>query len=386
MGNRRKVFVVLGGCGAMGRVAVRDLFTYARGSGIVIADFDEAGARAYAASFRSPRVTACFADASMPAALSRVLRGCAVVVNCTQHDFNISVMRAALVAHCHYLDLGGLFTWTRRQLKLDAAFRRAGLVAIVGVGGSPGITNVLARMAADRLQRVDAIRVRSCWHDPAARPAEFSFAFSPQTVMEELTLPAFAYRNNRLVRIPARTRWERRTFPAPFGRVWCLATRHSEVATLRDSYRAKGCKACDFMLGYDRAFVREFERRLAAGWTLQDFKPLTASRTRPSDVELLRVEVEGRRRLADKGRTIVVADCVARARRAWRASSGDIDTGCPPSIVAQMMAGGSIAQPGVWPPELIIPVGPFVRELRRRGMRVSVARPTSRRGRRSLAQ
>lgn len=362
-------YVVLGGCGAMGRVAVRDLLTHAHGSRILVADYNEAGARAYARSLRSVRVSACFADAARPAALARVLRGCAVVLNCTQHDFNLSVMKAALAAGCHYLDLGGLFTWTRRQLKLDEAFRRAGRVAVLGMGGSPGITNVLARMAADRLARVDDIRVRSCWHDPAARPADFSFAFSPQTVMEELTLPAFAYRRNRLERIPPRTRWEQRVFPEPFGAVWCLATRHSEVATLRDSFRAKGCRACDFMLGYDRAFVREFERRLAAGWTLEDFKPLVASRARPRDVELLRVEVAGRGR---GGRRMVTADCVARARPSWRASSGDIDTGCPPSIVAQMIASGLINEPGVHAPENIIPVAPFVRELRRRGMRVSV--------------
>jgi len=187
--------------------------------------------------------------------------------------------------------------------------------------------------------------------------------------MEELTLPAFAYRNNRLVRIPPRTRWEQRAFPNPFGRVWCLATRHSEVATLRDSFRAKGCRGCDFMLGYDRAFVREFERRLAAGWTLADFKPLVASRRTPRDVELLRVEVVGR--AGGRERTIV-ADCVARAKPSWHASSGDIDTGCPPSIVAQMIASGLISEPGVHAPENVIPIAPFVRELRRRGMRVTV--------------
>lgn len=369
------VYVVLGGCGAMGRVAVRDLFTYDRRARIRIADYHAEGARAYAKTFRSGRVTAEWADASDRRDLARRLRGCSVVVNCTQHDFNLSVMRAALAARCHYVDLGGLFTWTRRQLKLDQAFRRAGLVAVVGMGGSPGVTNVLARIAADRLDRVAAVRVRSCWHDPAARPGDFTFAFSPQTVMEELTLDAFAYRRNRLVRIPPRAAWERRSFPAPFGRVWCLATRHSEVATLRDSFRDKGCHSCDFLLGYDRAFVREFERRLRAGWTLRDFKPLVASRAHPRDRELLRVEVEGRssrRRGGPPVPTVVTVDCFARAKPAWNASAGDVDTGCPPSIVAQMIASGRIAGAGVHAPENLVPAEAFVRELRRRGMRVAV--------------
>lgn len=362
-------FVVLGGCGAMGRVAVRDLFVFDRRCRIRIADFNAAGARAYARSFRSARVTGCFADASKPAALARILRGCDVVLNCTQHDFNLRVMRAALRAGCHYLDLGGLFTWTRRQLKLNRAFRRKGLVAVIGMGGSPGITNVLARLGGERMDRVVDIRVRSAWHDPTARPTDFYFAFSPQTVMEELTLPAFAFERGRTRRIASRSRWEQHVFPRPFGKVWCLATRHSEVATLPDSFRDRGCRFCDFKLGYDRAFVREFERRLAAGWTLKDFKPLLAPRTRPRDVEILRVDLQGR----SEGKAIrVTVDCVARAKPSWKASAGDIDTGCPPAIVARMMADGVAGTPGVHAPENVVPVAPFLAELRKRGMRVTV--------------
>lgn len=361
-----RAYFVLGGCGAMGRIAVRDLFATDRAARITIGDIDGSRARRDARRYRSARVRGLKADASDPSELSKLLRGHDVVVNCTQHHFNLHVMQAALAAGCHYLDLGGLFTWTRRQLNLNAKFKRAGRIAILGIGGSPGITNILARWAAERITHVRAIRVRSCWHDPAAKPGDFAFAFSPQTIIEELTLPAFAWRSGRFVRIPPRSAWERRLFPKPFGVVECLATRHSEVATLPDSFRARGVRVVDFMLGYDRAFVREFERRWNAGWRLPEFKPLVAPRTRPRDLELLRVEIEG-------DGVIVTADCVARARPAWRASAGDIDTGCPPSIVAQMIARGEIAEPGVHPPERAIPVAPFLRELRRRRMRVAIS-------------
>lgn len=368
-----RAYFVLGGCGAMGRIAVRDLFATDRAARITIGDLDGARARRDARRYRSARVRGLASDASAEADVARQLRGHDVVVNCTQHHFNLHVMRAALTAGCHYVDLGGLYTWTRRQLNLHAKFKRAGLVAVLGMGGSPGITNVLARWAGERLDRVRAVRVRSCWHDPEAKPNDFAFAFSPQTVIEELTLPAFAWRAGRIVRIPPRSKWERRAFPKPFGTVWCLATRHSEVATLPDFFRARGVRAVDFMLGYDRAFVREFERRWKAGWRLPEFKPLVAPREHPRDWELLRVEVEG-------DAVIVTADCIARAKSAWRASAGDIDTGCPPSIVAQMIARGEIAEPGVHPPERVVPVAPFLRALRRRGMRTVIStRPTTRR-------
>ncbi len=365
----KRTYFVLGGCGAMGRIAARDLFATDRAAQITIGDIDGARAERDAHSYRSARVRGLAADASEPSALADLLRGHNVVVNCTQHHFNLLVMQAALAAGCHYLDLGGLYTWTRRQLKLHSQFKRAGLTAILGMGGSPGITNVLARWAAEKLITVRAVRVRSCWHDPDAKPGDFAFAFSPQTVVEELTLPAFAWRNGRAARIPPRAKWERRDFPKPFGTVWCLATRHSEVATLPDFFRDRGVRNVDFMLGYDRAFVREFERRWKAGWRLPEFKPLVAPRERPRDRELLRVEVEG-------AGVIVTADCIARAKPAWHASAGDIDTGCPPSIVAQMIARGDIREPGVHPPERVVPVAPFLRELRRRDMRIcSTRRP-----------
>ena len=122
-------FVVLGGAGTIGRVVVRDLFTSHRANRILIADYNAAAARAQARRYRSPRVSAGFAAAQRTAALVRLLRGHAVVINCTQHDFNLDVMRAALRARVHYLDLGGLFHWTRRQLRLHRAFERAGLTA-----------------------------------------------------------------------------------------------------------------------------------------------------------------------------------------------------------------------------------------------------------------
>src|SRR5258708_35184155 len=99
--NSKRNFVVLGGVGAIGRVVVRDLFESRPRNHILIADYNEAGALQYARSFGSRRVSAVFADASKPVQLRKILRGHAVVINCTQHDYNLHVMRAALAAEVH---------------------------------------------------------------------------------------------------------------------------------------------------------------------------------------------------------------------------------------------------------------------------------------------
>src|SRR6266850_2156642 len=133
-------FVVLGGAGAIGRIIVRDLFESNPKNYILIADFEDDNARSLAKSYRSRRVTHASADARYPSRLASVLRDQSVVINCTRHQFNLNVMEAALKARVHYLDLGGLFIWTRRQLRLHRAFAEEGLIAILGMGCAPGLT------------------------------------------------------------------------------------------------------------------------------------------------------------------------------------------------------------------------------------------------------
>jgi saccharopine dehydrogenase-like NADP-dependent oxidoreductase len=369
MANRS--FLVLGGVGAIGRVAVRDLFTSHSENRILIADFNEQEARRYAKSFGSRRVTACFADARKSRVLAPALRGCSVVLNCTQHDFNLRVMRTALAARVHYVDLGGLFHWTRRQLKLSDSFKKAQLIAILGAGCAPGITNIMARYAADLLSSVGPIRIRVGNVDKNAGIEDFYFSYSPQTVVEELTLNPWIFRNGTFLQVSPRSGWELISFPSPVGKQWVVRTRHSEIATLPITFRKSGLRHCDFKVGFDRRFVRELLRRLRSGWTVQDFGNLAAPRARPNDYEVARVIVSGRRR-DSSGLTAITIDCSAAAKPKWRASAGDIDTGCPLSIVAQMIASGIISQRGVLPPEAAVPVNLFFKELKKRGLTITV--------------
>jgi saccharopine dehydrogenase (NAD+, L-lysine-forming) len=257
-------------------------------------------------------------------------------------------MRAALRARVHYIDLGGLFYWTRRQLRLHRQYQRAGLTAILGMGCSPGITNVMARAAVERLGGAKSVKIRVGSKD--FNPT-LGFPYSAQTILEELTLTPWIVQNGKFREVKPLTGWERVRFPKPVGLLWVVRTRHSEVATLRVTFKLRHC---DFKVGFDREFVR----KVLAG----EIPNRPASRGRPDDYEIARVIVN------DK----LIYDCHGRANRRWHASAGDIDTGCPASIVAQMVATGVIAQRGVLPPEVAVPVEPFFKELRKRGMKIEV--------------
>jgi len=354
-------FVVLGGAGAIGRIVVRDLFESSRKNVVLVADYDARAASKLALTYGSRRVAHACVDARETSRVASLLSGYSVVINCTHHRLNLQVMQAALEARVHYLDLGGLFTWTRRQLRLKPRFAESGLTAILGMGCAPGLTNVMAAHAASQLDRVHSIRIRVGGIDFNASDGDFTFPYSAETIIEELTLPAWKWSRGRFVQRPPRSGWESIDFGSPVGHMWVVTTRHSEIATLPLRLQDKGLRYADFKVGFDRLFVREVMKRLRAGWKVRDFQALPAPRSAPNDYEVTRVIVRG-------DRHEILMDCLTGSNNKWHASAGDIDTACPASIVAQMIAAGRIRKPGVWAPEDLVPADLLFQECRKREM------------------
>src|SRR5262245_32367436 len=196
----RAPLVAVLGAGAMGRAVVYDLAR--AGHPVRILDSDRAAAQRVARRYGRAASSVREADAADPAALARALAGAGVLVNCAPYRLNLAVMDAALRARCHYVDLGGLFHTTRRQLRRDREFRRAGLLAVLGMGSAPGITNVLARAAADPLRRVRTIRVYNGGADFTRYASPLPFAFSPATVLDEFTLSPMVFERGRFRATP----------------------------------------------------------------------------------------------------------------------------------------------------------------------------------------
>jgi lysine 6-dehydrogenase len=367
--NHAPRFVVLGGAGAIGRTVARDLFESGPGNHIVISDFNGDAAKATAENYRSRRVTWSRADARDPADLMATLADCSAVVNCTRHQLNLTVMQAALNSRVHYLDLGGLFIWTRRQLRLNRLFADAGITAIIGMGCAPGLTNVMAAAAATAFERVHSVRIRIAGIDFNEQRDPFTFPYSPATIIQELTLPPWKWSRGRFVKARPRSGWERVAFDPPIGEAWVVLTRHSEIATLPSRLKAKGLRYADFKVSFDRNFVKELMRRLRSGCAVHDFDTVAGARNSVNDYEVARVIVSGRLPGQREIRTMIM-DCCARSRMEWHASAGDMDTACPASIVAQMLTSGVIDQPGVWAPEDVVPPQALFEQMRRRRMEI----------------
>lgn len=150
--------LALGGAGAMGAAAVRAAIALPGVEELVVADRDFAAASRLVAELDASSVsmTARRIDVTDAGRLDDVLAGADVVLNTVgpYYRFGPAVLAAAIRAGTHYLDLCDDWEPTVRMLELDGAARRAGVTAVLGMGASPGISNLLAALAAGRLDTV----------------------------------------------------------------------------------------------------------------------------------------------------------------------------------------------------------------------------------------
>lgn len=144
---------VLGGAGAVGSVAVKTLVEGKFFSDIVVADANLARAQEVAAAAGLPGVTAAKVDAGDPASIKKVVKGSDVLLNCVGpfYKFATTVMGAAAAAKVNYVDVCDDLDATQKQLAMHDEVKAAGITALVGMGSSPGVANVLARASADYL-------------------------------------------------------------------------------------------------------------------------------------------------------------------------------------------------------------------------------------------
>ncbi len=383
---------ILGGAGIIGREIAKDLAANPAVTRLIIADLDEAGAQRVAASLPGGKAEARPVNAKDHASLVGVLRGSAATVNAVQYYFNLPIMRACLDAGVHYVDLGGLFHTTRLQLELHDAFREAGLSAILGMGSCPGVANVQAGYGGAQLDQVESVKI----YNGATKDKgdALDWAYSIQTILDEISLPAFHFRDGSFEEVPALSGEEFYLFDEPIGWAKVHHSLHSEVATIPLSLRDKGIQECFFKIsffGYSEAALRKLQFLAELGLARTDEIEVRGVRVRPRDL-LLRlleetpqrakpegIEAKGFKQIAtvvegtkDGQPATLTVSTTAWPHEGWGLSGGTLLVASPPAIVAAWLADGTIAQPGVFPPERIVPAEAFFAELATRGPRSTV--------------
>ena len=370
---------VLGGAGKMGCIAVQSLAGDERVDQVILADVNLEQANIVAETIHSPKIKVQKADIRDHAELVEILRDSDTCLNATVYYTNLDVMQACLEAGAHYTDMGGLFHTTYKQLALSGTFAQAGLSAVLGMGSAPGIPNIQARYAAERLDKIEYVRIYDGIKPPS--PDDVRFTYAVPTILDELTLSPMVFENGEFVAKQPLTGFEDFWFSAPMGVLPMHYSLHSEVATLPLTYRDKGIQECFFKINYWGMAKETVEKvRILAdfGFNNREAVEVNGQQVIPRDLMLVLLSeyvppitdflAPATKHPPDWVKEIVTEVCGSKDgqpvtyRLGTLTCKGALPTGLAPAIAAIWLAQGRIP-PGVHPPEAVLEPEPFFKEL-----------------------
>ncbi len=358
----------------------------------VLADLDGGRATRAAAATGDGRFGSAALDASDPAAVAELARaeGCDVVLNAADPRFVPPVFEAALAAGCTYLDMAMSLSTphAERPFELpgeklgDAQFARAaaweerGQLALVGMGVDPGLSDVFARYAADRLfSSVDEVAVRD-GGDLEVEGYAFAPTFSIWTAIEECLNPPVVWERDRgWFTTEPFSEPEVFDFPEGIGPVECVNVEHEEVLLVP---RWVDCRRVTFKYGLGQEFIDVLQTLHRVGLDRTDPVEVRGVRVSPREVvaaclpdpatlgermhgrtcvgtRVTGTGVDGRPRdvylyhLADNDETMARDGCQAVV---WQ-------TAVNPVVALELLASGAWSGAGVLGPEAL-PAEPFL--------------------------
>lgn len=345
------------GCGAMGQVAVADLAAHEVFRDVTVATRHPQRVEEFLATLppSSVRLAVGAVNVREHDELVRLMRGHDVVCNLAGPNYlnAVPVARAAIGAGIHLVDVSDDWESTVELLDLHGEACRAGVSIIVGLGASPGVTNVLARYGADRLDRVE--EVRTSW---IMRGSDMGGPALSMHLLYSLPHRAFVFDQGEMREVrPFEDGREVLEFPE-LGPVEVAHIGHPEPFTL--SRYIKGVRYADDKATFLPLEVTGLIRRLgpiarAGGTFMVDGAPIGAM---DFSAAYLHQTCERMTAVPKTGalRTEVRGELGGRGVRLIYSAAGriGIGTGVPAAIGAALLAIGKISRCGVWPPEACI--------------------------------
>lgn len=350
---------VLGAAGTIAPAILADLEESEEVASVLALDLDREKVEAAVAEHGGPKTTAKAADAR--SGLAGELEDVDVLINTASYRVNLDAMEACLRAGCDYVDLGGLYHVTLQQLELSDRFERAGLLALLGMGSSPGKTNLMAARAVRELEQVESIDVIAGGRDFAPR-GPFSPPYALQTLLDEVTLRPVVLREGRPVEIEPLTSGGTVDFGDPIGDAETIYTLHSELVSFGASF---GASECTFRLSLAPA-VEDRLRELASAGP-RAVAQAAASAAKPSDqtVSVHIVEARG-------GARTVRVRSVTTPHAQFGLGGSIVSTAAPSVAAVRLLSRGCIDALGAQFPERCIVPEDLFAEVAKRSCTIKV--------------
>ncbi|RLI44693.1 hypothetical protein DRO69_06805 [Candidatus Bathyarchaeota archaeon] len=273
-----KVLVV--GSGAQGRV-VAYLFDKDEDVELVkLSDIDRK-ALDYCARFYKKAET-YLVSASDTDEVSKLAEDVDVLVNAVPTEFNLNLMRVALKAGTNYLDMALEYRDFEKVLALNERFQEEDLTALLALGCSPGVTDVVTALAADELDTVNEVKIVGASYVDSDIPYT---NWAPRIFLDDCTRPPMIYEDGEIKYLKPFAEPEVVEFPG-VGKVTVYAHPHEEVLTI--SKAIKGVKRVSMKMGVS---MMDFFRTLYAMGILYENAMITEKKVKVDDVEVDPAEV-----------------------------------------------------------------------------------------------
>jgi saccharopine dehydrogenase-like NADP-dependent oxidoreductase len=237
---------------------------------VVLADVALERAQAVAEGLAEPdRFSAERVDASKQAELAELIRRVKAdaVLNATDPRFNEPIFNAAFEARATYLDMAMTLSHPHperpyelpgellgeRQLSRHEEWESAGVLALVGIGVEPGLSDVFARYAADELfSSISEAGVRD-GADLKVEGYDFAPTFSIWTTIEECLNPPLIWERGRgHYTTEPFSEPEIFDFPEGIGPLECVNVEHEEVVLIP---RWVKCERVTFKYALGKEFI-----------------------------------------------------------------------------------------------------------------------------------
>lgn len=384
------------GAGAQGSVIAKILAEDPEIDKVLLTDINTRLLQRVAKKIDNSKLSTERVDAGNIDDLAKILKGTNVAVNATLTQYNLPIFHSALKNGANYM--GFAEDWPLRekfleQLKTSDKWKKAGLTAVKHMGITPGVTNVLARYAADRLEKVEEIRIRTAWRDPSEEKKmvpTWSPGWSVETALLEWAVDPIVYENGEYKTYSPFSGFETHTFPEPLGAATVCLVEHEEIVTL-PNFIGKGLKYVDIKMSPDIIAGILINTGLAGTEPIE----VKGAKVRPLDVLLKltkpAIEKTEEENKAFEDRTAKLHSCLAVQVKGEKAgqkveeyvylniSESDIRewlrrygttngwVPIPAAVTAKMLTKGEIQVKGVIAPECLEPE-PFLRKLSKMGM------------------
>lgn len=267
---------------------------------IILADLNEDAAKAIAKQINSPKIKTTSVNALEPSNVAKAAEGVDVVIDMVMPWMVPYVMRGALQAKAHYINTAFdtpfwdefLAGKTPEELTLSKEFKKAGLTALFGCGFAPGFTNVLARKFANKLDKVNSIKMRigKATIVPGEGPDDWVLrpwnpGWSPKQALIDCANPTHALEKGKFVEYPPFGGMESCEFPAPVGKLTVTHHSHEEIYSMPATF--KGVQDVDFKY----YLMIQPAMLYAMGLTSQEEIEVNGCKVKPLDVVVSKIPV-----------------------------------------------------------------------------------------------